>query len=137
MTEMTPEMLREWAKRNRNPWGRASAFPPDYDGRYCVVPRASLDAAASAWEADRKRLEEAERLLLAAALEHQGALDRIEALEPLASYGEKQLRREYEDEAGIESILSATRNEPSAHRSFEAFVAWRLAALTAKGSPNG
>lgn len=60
---MGPEELREWAKRNRNPWRRASSFPPDYDGEYCAIARASLDAAADAWEADRRRLAEATALL--------------------------------------------------------------------------
>jgi hypothetical protein len=56
----------------------------------------------------------------------------IEALEKVAAYGEAVLRRDYEDEAGIESILSATRGIKSSHRSYEAFKAERLATLAAK-----
>jgi hypothetical protein len=55
---------------------------------------------------------------------------RIETLEPLAAYGEKILRQEYKDEAGIESILSATRGIKSSHRSYEAFKTERFATLT-------
>lgn len=54
---------------------------------------------------------------------------RVETLEPVAAYGEAILRRDYEDEAGIESILSATRGIKSSHRSYEAFKAERLATL--------
>jgi hypothetical protein len=61
---------------------------------------------------------------------------RLEAAEKLAAYGERQLRKEYDAEAGVEKLMAdVIYHVPSDHRTFEAFVDERLAALAGEKKP--
>ena len=85
MSEMTPETLRAIASSLRN---RPLMFPTrimKLTGHYLDQHSVGVDAAASAWEADRKHLEGAKKLFLEfvrmADAEYEGiAMPRVAAL---------------------------------------------------------
>ena len=107
-----------------------------------------LDGFADAWEADRRSQHlpvcniglgpiGTPGCICEVVSKHELATlrKRLEELRGLAAYGENVLRREYEDEAGIERVLSMTRRVPSRHRAFDVFKADRLATLAEKEKP--